>query len=142
MTSPSDEWKRITGAQPGATPAGHLTGRATGSYEIVSLVGEGGMGEVYLARDHKLDRPVALKFLPPHLAADADRLRRFHSEARTVSGLNHPHILVIHDFGDMNGRPFIVSEFVEGETVRQRLARGTLPLREAIAIGVQVAGAL
>src|SRR2546427_4343756 len=97
------------------------------------------MGEVYKAHDTKLDRPVALKLLPIHLAGDAERLRRFHAEARTASGLNHPHILVVHDFGDLDGRPYIVTEFVEGDTVRQRLERGALPIREAVHIALQAA---
>ena len=104
--------------------ADELIGRTVGSYRIVERIGAGGMGEVYKAHDTKLDRPVALKLLPPGVAADADRLRRFHAEARAASSLNHPNILVIHDFGDLDARPFIVSEFVEGETLRQRLDRG------------------
>jgi serine/threonine-protein kinase len=98
------------------------------------------MGEVYKAHDSKLERDVALKLLPRDV--DFDRLRRFHSEARTVSSLNHPHIVVIHDFGDHDGRPFIITELVEGETLRQRLERGALPVGEAVAIATQIAGAL
>jgi len=113
-----------------------------GSYRIVAWIGAGGMGEVYRAHDTKLDRPVALKLLPPNVAADADRLRRFHTEARAASSLNHPNILVIHDFGNLDARPFIVSEFVDGETVRRRLERGTLPVREAVGVAMQIASAL
>ena len=113
-----------------------------GSYRIVAWIGASGMGEVYRAHDTKLDRPVALKLLPPQVAADANRLRRFHTEARAASSLNHPNILVIHDFGDHDARPFIVSEFVEGETVRRRLDRGPLPVREAVAMSMQIASAL
>src|SRR6185436_10001335 len=101
--------------------AEELTGRTVDSYRIVEWIGAGGMGEVYKAHDTKLDRPVALKLLPPRVASDADRLRRFHAEARAASSLNHPNILVIHDFGDIDARPFIVSELVEGETLRRRL---------------------
>ena len=82
-----------------------LSGRVVDSYRLVSRLGAGGMGEVYLAHDTKLDRPVALKFLSPELAADRDRLRRFHQEARAASSLNHPHIVVVHDFGELDGRP-------------------------------------
>ena len=124
------------------TPADDLIGRTIGPYRLVARIGAGGMGEVYKAEDARLDRPVALKLLPQHLATDADRLRRFHAEARAASSLNHPHILVIHDFGEVDGRPFIVTEFVEGQTLRQRLQTGPIPVREAVDIAVQVAGAL
>lgn len=119
-----------------------LAGKTIGSYRILSRVGAGGMGEVYRAHDAKLDRDVALKLLPGDLTSNADRLRRFHAEARAVSALNHPHILVIHDFGELDGRPFIVTEFVEGETLRQRLDRAAVPAQDAVAIATQVAGAL
>jgi eukaryotic-like serine/threonine-protein kinase len=125
-----------------AVPPADLTGRIIGSYTIERRIGAGGMGEVYLARDAKLDRPVALKLLSRELALNADRLHRFHAEARAASSLNHPHILVIHDFGELDGRPFIVSEYVEGETVRQRLERGALPVGEALKVALQVAAAL
>jgi serine/threonine protein kinase/tetratricopeptide (TPR) repeat protein len=125
-----------------SAPIDDLVGRTIGIYRICARVGAGGMGEVYRAEDTKLDRPVALKLLPKAVASDADRLRRFHTEARAASALNHPNILVIHDFGDLDGRPFIVTEFVEGVTLRQRLDAGRLTLHEAIEIGSQVAGAL
>ena len=113
------------------------------SYQLVSRLGAGGMGEVYLAHDTKLDRPVALKFLSPELAADRDRLRRFHQEARAASSLNHPHIIVVHDFGELDGRPYMVTEFIEGETLRQRLAAGPrCRCATCVDIGVQMAGAL
>jgi eukaryotic-like serine/threonine-protein kinase len=119
-----------------------LTGRVVDSYQLVSRLGAGGMGEIYLAHDVKLDRPVALKFLSPDLAVDRDRLRRFHQEARAASSLNHPHIVVVHDFGEVDGRPYIVTEFIEGETLRHRLRQGALPMRDVVDIGVQVASAL
>jgi eukaryotic-like serine/threonine-protein kinase len=122
--------------------ADDLTGRAFGPYRIVGPIGAGGMGEVYKAEDTKLNRPVAVKLLPAWLAADRDGLRRFRAEARAASSLNHPHILVIHDIGEMDGRLFMVTEFVEGETLRQRLARGALPVRDVVEIGLQVASAL
>ena len=119
-----------------------LSGRSVGSYQIVSRLGAGGMGEVYLAHDAKLDRPVAIKFLSPELAADRDRLRRFHQEARAASSLNHPHIVVVHDFGELDGRPYIVTEFIEGETLGHRLRQGPLQLRDVVDIGVQMTSAL
>src|SRR5262245_45419276 len=119
-----------------------LTGRTAGSYRIVAWIGAGGMGDVYRAHDTTLDRPVTLKLLPPRVADDAERLRRFHAEARAASSLNHPNILVIHDFGDLDARPYIVSELVEGETLRRRLDRGALPVREAVGITIQIASAL
>src|SRR6516225_3848085 len=117
-------------------------GRVIGSYRIDALIGAGGMGEVYKALDTKLDRPVALKLLSTDTARDPDRLRRFHAEARAASSLNHPHILVIHDFGDLDGRPFMVTEYVEGETLRQRLDRGVLSGADAIDVALQVGAAL
>ncbi len=119
-----------------------LSGRSVGSYQLVSRLGAGGMGEVYLAHDTKLDRPVALKFLSPELAADRTRLRRFHQEARAASSLNHPNIIVVHDFGELDGRPYMVTEFIEGETLRHRLQQGRLPIRDVVDIGLQMAGAL
>jgi serine/threonine protein kinase/tetratricopeptide (TPR) repeat protein len=120
----------------------HLSGRTVSSYRVLSRLGAGGMGEVYLAHDAKLDRPVALKFLAPELAADHDRLRRFHQEARAASSLNHPHIVVVHDFGELDGRPYMVTEYIEGETLRHRLRQGPLPMRDVVEIGIQIAGAL
>jgi tetratricopeptide (TPR) repeat protein/class 3 adenylate cyclase len=119
-----------------------LSGRTVSSYRLLSRLGAGGMGEVYLANDSKLDRPVALKFLSPELASDDDRLQRFHDEARAASRLNHPHIVVVHDFGELDGRPYIVTEFVEGETLRKRMQHGSLSIAHAVETGIQVAGAL
>ena len=119
-----------------------LSGHVVGSYQLISRLGAGGMGEVYLAHDIKLDRRVALKVLSPELAADRDRLRRFHQEARAASSLNHPNIVVVHDFGELDGRPYLVTEFIEGETLRHRLQQGRLPIRDVIDIGLQMAGAL
>ena len=111
-------------------------------YELLALIGAGGMGEVYKAHDKNLERPVALKLLPLHLTHDPERLRRFRAEARAASSLNHPHILVVHDFGDFNGRPFMVTEFVEGQTLRQRIDADPIVVREAVDIATQVASAL
>jgi eukaryotic-like serine/threonine-protein kinase len=119
-----------------------LSGRSVDSYHLVSRLGAGGMGEVYLAHDTKLDRPVALKFLSSEFAADRTRLRRFHQEARAASSLSHPHIIVVHDFGDLDGRPYLVTEFIDGETLRNRLQQGGLPISIVVDIGLQMASAL
>ena len=119
-----------------------LSGRVVDSYQLVSRLGAGGMGEVYLAHDTKLDRPVAVKFLSPDLAVDRERLGRFHQEARAASSLNHPHIVVVHDVGEVDEGPYLVTEFIEGETLRHRLQRGPLTIRDVVDIGVQLASAL
>jgi len=119
-----------------------LSGRSVSSYQLLSRLGAGAMGEVYLAHDAKLDRPVAIKFLSPELAADRDRLRRFHQEARAASSLNHPNIVVVHDFGDLDGRPYLVTEYIEGATLGHRLRHGPLPIGEVLEFGVQMTSAL
>src|ERR1700726_2170925 len=108
------------------------SGTKLGPYEIQSPLGAGGMGEVYRARDTRLGRDVAIKVLPEALAKDADRLRRFEQEARTIAALNHPNILGIHDIGTHDGAPFLVSEFLEGQTLREKFISGPLPVRRAI----------
>jgi Tol biopolymer transport system component len=115
------------------------SGSRLGPYEIVSRIGAGGMGEVYRARDVRLHREVAVKVLPGSFADDPDRLRRFEQEARAASALNHPGILTIHDFGEHDGSPYVVSELLEGQTLRERMAGATLPVRRAIDYAVQVA---
>ena len=117
-------------------------GRSVGHYEIINQIGEGGMGEVYLARDTKLDRKVALKFLPAAIAQDRERLRRFQQEARATSALNHPNILTVFEIGEADGRHYIATEFIEGETLRQRMALGPLKLDETLEIAEQIASAL
>ena len=118
-------------------------GQTFGSYQILAKVGQGGMGEVYRARDTRLGRDVALKILAGAYTQDQDRIRRFRQEATAASALNHPGILTIHEAGDADGCQFIATEFVDGETVRQILnQRGRVPLNEALAIAVQVAAAL
>ena len=111
-------------------------------YEIISMLGAGGMGEVYLAEDRLLRRKVALKMLAPELTRDERGLRRFEHEAHAASALNHPNILTIHEFGQADGLHFIASEFIEGVTLRQRLGNGRLELNTAIDIAIQIAGAL
>jgi len=117
-------------------------GDSIGHYEVVSLLGVGGMGQVYLAEDAKLGRKVALKLLPPTYTRDESRLRRFQQEARAASALNHPNILTIHELGEVNGEQFIATEFVEGETLRERLNRAPLNSAETLDVAVQIAGAL
>src|SRR5438034_11334352 len=106
-------------------------GTRLGPYEILAPIGAGGMGEVYRGRDTRLARDVAIKVLLPNFTADPDRLRRFEAEARATSQLNHPNILAIYDLGTHNGSPYIVSELLEGETLRERLAGGSLPVLKA-----------
>ena len=118
------------------------SGTKLGPYEIAAPIGAGGMGEVYRARDTRLGRDVALKILPESLALQTDRLRRFEQEARAVAALNHPNILAVFDIGQHEGSPFLVSELLEGETLRAVLDRGALPQRKAIDYGVQIAQGL
>ena len=122
--------------------AGALVGESIGHYRIESLIGVGGMGEVYLARDELLGRKVALKFLPESLTANEAQLNRLEHEARTASALNHPNILTVHEIGVDGRRHFIATEFIEGETLRAVLARGKLDLRDALNIAIQVGSAL
>ncbi len=110
-----------------------------GPYEIIAPVGEGGMGEVYRARDARLNRSVAIKVLPQSIAADAERMRRFEQEARSIAALNHPNILAIYDVGVQDGTSYLVMELLEGETLRERLDRGALPVRKAVEIATQIA---
>ena len=111
-------------------------------YEVLGLLGSGGMGEVYRARDPFLKREVAIKVLPSFVSQDPDRLRRFEQEAQAAAALNHPNILAVHRFGTFEGAPYLVSELLEGETLRQQLERGPLPVRKAIDYGVQIAHGL
>src|SRR6202142_4159221 len=114
------------------------SGTKLGPYEIQSLLGAGGMGEVYRASDARLDRTVAIKVLPSSFSADRDRMQRFAQEARAAAALNHPNILSIFDIGDEQGSPYVVSELLEGETLRERLRTGSLSVRKAIEYGLQV----
>src|SRR5580765_480101 len=130
-----------------------LSGTNLGRYEVQSLIGTGGMGEVYLAQDTQLRRPVALKLLPANFTQDEDRLRRFEQEAYAASALNHPNILTIYEIGQVDTTRFIAMEYVEGETLRQHLARtnvsgdgqssgSRIKLQEALEIAIQIASAL
>jgi serine/threonine protein kinase/Tol biopolymer transport system component len=118
------------------------SGTKLGPYEIVSLVGAGGMGEVYRARDSRLRRDVAIKILPVSFAQDVERLRRFEQEARVVGALNHPNIMAIFDIGSHDGSPYLVSELLEGETLRKHMEGSPLPQRKAIDYGMQLARGL
>jgi eukaryotic-like serine/threonine-protein kinase len=119
-----------------------VAGTKLGEYEIKSLLGAGGMGEVYRARDTRLGRDVAIKVLPALLSADSERLRRFEQEARAAASLNHPNILAVFQMGSYEGAPYLVSELLEGETLREQLRRGKQVVRKAIDYGVQVARGL
>ncbi len=123
-------------------PNSPLINKEIGHYNIKKLLGKGGMGEVYLAQDSKLNRKVALKLLPPELTDEKDRLKRFVREAQAVSALNHPNILTIHEFGTEGNHHFIVMEFVEGVTLREKMAGGQMSINEALNVAVQVASAL
>src|SRR5262245_30792706 len=104
-------------------------GTRLGPYEVTAQIGVGGMGEVYRARDPRLGRDVAIKVLPTGLSSDPERLHRFEQEARAAAALNHPNILAVHDIGQHDGAPYIVSELLEGETLRTRLS-AALPVRK------------
>src|SRR5271163_4518927 len=114
-------------------------GTTLNGYEIVSLLGAGGMGEVYRAHDPVLKRDVAIKVLPAFGAQETNRLRRFEQEAQAAAALSHPNILSVYLFGVFEGAPYLVSELLVGETLRQQLARGPLPERKAIDYGIQIA---
>ena len=118
------------------------SGTALGPYEILSPIGAGGMGEVYKARDTRLDRTVAIKVLPEHVAADPDLKQRFEREAKTISSLNHPHICTLYDIGCQDGIDFLVMEYLEGDTLAQRLEKGALPLDQALTVAIEIADAL
>ncbi|MGI8998060.1 MAG: serine/threonine-protein kinase, partial [Pyrinomonadaceae bacterium] len=117
-------------------------GEQLGHYTITSLLGAGGMGEVYLAEDLLLGRRIALKLLPAHFTVDGERVRRFEQEARAASGLNHPNIVTIHEIGRADSAHFIATEFIDGETLRASLSRSRLSLRAALDVAIQVASAL
>src|SRR6516164_4720662 len=117
-------------------------GTQLGTHEIIALLGKGGMGEVYRARDLKLKREVAIKILPDEFSRDADRLSRFQREAEVLASLNHPNIAAIHDLEETGGMRYLVLELVEGETLADRIVRGPIPVEEALAIAKQITEAL
>src|SRR5712671_4963812 len=113
-----------------------------GPYEILDAIGAGGMGEVYRAKDTRLDRTVAIKILPAHLSNDPTVKQRFEREAKIISSLNHPNICVLYDVGSQDGVDYLVMECVEGETLAKRLEKGALPLEQVLKYGMQIADAL
>ena len=117
-------------------------GQQLGSYEITSLLGKGGMGEVYRASDLKLKRGVAIKILPDEFSLDADRVSRFQREAEVLASISHPNIAGIHSLEEANGMRFLVLELVEGETLADRIARGPIPVEEALDIARNICEAL
>jgi len=119
-----------------------ISGTKLGPYEIQAPLGAGGMGEVYRARDPRLKREVAIKVLPQAFSLDADRLRRFEQEALATAALNHPNILAVFDIGTSEGSPYVVSELLEGETLRERLRSGSIAVRKALECALQIAHGL
>ena len=118
------------------------SGTRLGPYEITSPIGAGGMGEVYRARDTRLERTVAIKVLPALLSSDQRLKQRFEQEARAISSLNHPHICTLHDVGTQDGVSFLVMEYLDGETLSHRLQKGSLRMEQALKIGTEIADAL
>src|ERR1051326_5849486 len=117
-------------------------GSKLGPYEIVGAIGAGGMGEVYRAKDTRLEREVAIKVLPSELSANVDLRARFEREARAISALNHPNICTLYDVGHQEGTDFLVMELLEGESLAERLHRGPLPVEQTLTYGQQIADAL
>src|SRR6266851_6353906 len=118
------------------------SGRRLGPHEILSAIGAGGMGEVYRARDTRLDRIVAIKVLPTHLAERSELRERFEREARTIASLNHPHICTLYDIGQQDGVDYLVMEYLEGETLAHRLLKGALPLEQVLQYAIEISDAL
>src|SRR5262249_4243320 len=123
-------------------PMSLSAGTRLGAYEVLASLGAGGMGEVWRARDSKLQRDVAIKILPESVSADADALDRFEREARAVAALSHPNILAIHDFGREDGRAFAVMELLDGETLRDKIEGGPIAARKAVEWATQIAHGL
>jgi len=138
LEAPADEFAETVAAAPQQSLAGQILGH----YRIVSLLGRGGMGEVFLGEDTLLKRRVALKLLAARFTTDPERVRRFEQEARAASALNHPNIITIHEIGTENGAHYLVTEFIEGETLRRRMQSGELTLSKALEIAAQVASGL
>src|SRR5215471_16958084 len=130
-------------AEPESSNAGTaLTGVQVDHYQVLSLLAKGGMGEVYRARDTRLDREVALKALPAAYARDTDRLRRFEQEARAAGRLNHPNVLTVYDVGIYQGAPYMITELLQGHDLRTQLQQGAIPLQRALDYGHQIATGL
>src|SRR5207342_3748255 len=117
-------------------------GTRLGPYEVVAPIGAGGMGEVYRARDTRLERTVAIKVLPQHLSSSPEVRQRFEREAKTISQLSHPHICALYDVGREGETDYLVMEYLEGETLSDRLAKGALPLEQTLRYGIEIADAL
>src|SRR5881409_2960167 len=117
-------------------------GARIGPYEVIAPLGAGGMGEVYRARDTRLDRTVAVKVLPAELSGNAQLRLRFEREAKAISSLAHPNICTLHDIGQQDGIDYLVMEYLEGETLADRIAKGPLPLADVIRYGIEIAAAL
>ena len=117
-------------------------GTKLGPYEILSPIGAGGLGEVYRAKDTRLDRDVAIKVLPSHLTSNSEFKQRFEREAKAISGLTHPNICTLHDIGHQDGVDYLVMELIEGETLSQRLNKGRLPLQDVLRFGIEISSAL
>ena len=134
--------------QPRSAAAWHYVGMPLapgtqlGAYEVIAPLGAGGMGEVYRARDTRLNRSVAIKILPAHLADRAERRQRFEREARAVASLNHPHICALYDIGRQGDTDYLVLEHLEGESLADRLGRGALPIKEVLRYAIEMADAL
>ncbi len=139
IETPPDD---VAAAMLAAEQKQSMVGRTLGHYRVVSLLGSGGMGEVYRATDTRLDRTVAVKVLPFHLSSNPEQRQRFEREARAVSSLSHPHICALYDVGQQDGIDYLVMEYIEGESLADRLAKGPLPVDHALRYAIQVADAL
>src|SRR2546426_11082351 len=118
------------------------SGSRLGPYEVLTPLGAGGMGEVYKARDTRLERTVAIKVLPRHLSESSEVRQRFEREAKTISSLSHPHICALYDVGNQDGLEYLVMEYLEGETLSDRLLKGPLPTEQTLRFGIEIADAL